>query len=265
MLGSIHNAVTTPTRTPRVYPDEEQDISPEEKREIVLRDPKWGLCCMMNYMLLKGGNRECSHVFGRQFCLPIIIFLAQWLMFGGIVLHNLKQPMMCGSKSIEGKLLVVGVSLVYFVNSFFLYDDIRDRSRQIKVACSSSYLVMIDAFQEHAFNLFVNVANLWIVVITPDFLDALFNSLALEFLMNLDNSYEELYFKYSLKDAVEIYDNVFVSNDQSHRNIQEKLSKSSAFRICRYFTFLPFKLLGWGFIVLPIYCIAMAVFSVMCQ
>ena len=123
---------------------------------------------------------------------------------------------------------------------------------------------MIDAFQEHAFNLFVNVANLFIVFITPDFVDALFNSLALEFLMNLDNSYETLYFKYSLRDAVDIYDNVFVSVDQSHRNVQEKLDKSSAFRACRYFTFLPFKLLGWGFIALPIYCLVMGVLSIMC-
>lgn len=264
MLSSIHNAITTPTRTPRVLPDEAQDISPEEKREIVLRDPKWGLCSMMNYMLLKGGNRECSHVFGRQFCLPMVVFLAQWLMFAGIVVHNLKQPMTCGSKTIEGKLLVASVSLVYFVNSFFLYDDIRDRSRQTKVACSSSYLVMIDAFQEHAFNLFVNVANLFIVFITPDFVDALFNSLALEFLMNLDNSYETLYFKYSLRDAVDIYDNVFVSVDESHRNVQKKIDESSAFRACRFFTFVPFKLLGWGFIVLPIYCLVMGVLGVMC-
>lgn len=265
MLGSIHAAVTTPGRNPRVVPLELKELSADEKKQIVMRDPKWGMCSMMNYMILHGGNKECSHVFGRQFCLPIVIFIAQWLMFIGIVIHNLHQPMKCGSKTIENKFLVVSVSLVYFVNSFFLYDDIRDRSRQVKVACSSSYITMIDAFQEHAFNLFVNVANLWIVFITPDFLDCLFNSLALEFVMNLDNGYESLYFKYSLNDAVDIYDNFFVTQDESRRNVKNRLDTSFMFKLCRYVTFIPFKLLGWGFIVLPVYCIVMGIFAATCE
>jgi len=247
-----------------VFPDEAQDLSAEEKRDIVMQDPKWGMCSMMNYMLVHSGSRECSQVFGRQFCLPIVVFLSQWLMFTGIILHHLKQPMTCGSKTFEGKCLVVSVALIYFVNSFFLYDDIRNRSRQSKVACSSSYIVMVDAFQEHAFNLFVNVANLWIVYITSDFLDALFNSLALEFLMNLDNGYETLYFKYSLRDAVDIYDNIFVTAEESHRNVEEKGQKSTIFKVCRLVTFVPFKLLGWGFLLLPIYCVFMGVLAGMC-
>ena len=98
---------------------------------------------MMNYMLIHGHSKECSHVFGRQFCLPVVVFISQWLLFSAIIVHNLNQPLVCGSKTVESKFLVVSISLVYFVNSFFLYDDIRDRSRQVKVACSSSYLVML--------------------------------------------------------------------------------------------------------------------------
>ena len=100
--------------------------------------------------------------------------------------------------------------------------------------------------------------------VTSDFVDALFNSLALEFLMNLDNNYESLYFKYRLKDAVEIYDNCFVSLPESRKRVNEKMARSQCFRVLRYLTFIPFKLLGWGFIVLPIYCLAVALFSVMC-
>jgi hypothetical protein len=267
MLNSIHTALGTPTMTPRIAPDDPEkleDLTDEEKKEIVLRDPKWGMCSMMSYMLMHGNNKECSHVFGRQFCLPIVVFLSQWLLFFAIIMHNLTQPMTCGSKNIQSKLLVISVSLIYFVNSFFLYDDIRDRSRQMRVACSSSYLVMLDAFQEHIFNLFVNIANLWIVYTTEDFVDALFNSLALEFLMNLDNSYESLYFKYRLKDAVDIYDNHFMSLEDSHKKVQERTTKSQCFRIFRYLTFVPFKLLGWGFIVFPIYCLVVGLFAVMC-
>lgn len=268
MLGSIHNALSTPTVTPRVSSDDLEkieELSDEEKKEIVLRDPKWGMLSMMNYMLLHGDNRECSHVFGRQFCLPIVVFLSQWLLFAGIVIHNLKQSTECGTKSIESKFLIISIALIYFVNSFFLYDDIRDRSRQIKVACSSSYLVMIDAIQEHIFNLFVNIANLWIIYTTDDFVDGLFNSLALEFLMNLDNNYEVMYFKYKIKDAVDVYDHHFVSLQESHKNVEQRMKKSPCFRYFRYLTFIPFKILSWCFIMLPIYCLVIGMFGAMCS
>ena len=124
---------------------------------------------------------------------------------------------------------------------------------------------MLDAFQEHVFNLFVNIANLWIVYVTSDFVDALFNSLALEFVMNLDNNYLNLFFKYRIKDALDIYDNHFVSLHQSHRNVEEKMQKSICFKMFRYLTFVPFKLLGWGFIMLPIFCLVMGLFSAMCS
>ena len=42
--------------------------------ECVLNDPKWGMWSMMYFMLHRGVGRECSHVFGRQFYLPVFIF-----------------------------------------------------------------------------------------------------------------------------------------------------------------------------------------------
>ena len=133
------------------------------------------------------------------------------------------------------------------------------------MASSGSLTVVLDAFQEHSFNLFVHIANLWIVFVSEDLLDALFNSLALEFLMNLDNEYERMYFKYSLEEAVYIYDHVFVTPDQSHLDVVEKCKNSCTYRFVRQLTFLPFKLLGLGFSLLPIYCFGMLVFGVLCK
>ena len=124
---------------------------------------------------------------------------------------------------------------------------------------------MLDTFQEHSFTLFVHIANLWIVFLSEDLLDALFNSLALEFLMNLDNEYERLYFKYSIEEAVYIYDNVFVSRDESYRAIVKRTTGDTLFRYFRALTFVPYKILSCGFIMLPIYCAAMMVFGVMCK
>ena len=155
--------------------------------------------------------------------------------------------------------------MVYFVHSFFVYDEIRDRNKYPKVPCSSSVIVALDTFQEHTFTLFVHIANLWIVFTSDDLLDALFNSLALEFLMNLDNEYERLYFKYSIREALHIYDNEFQTNEESHRNTDSTSKQSPAINIFKIFTYIPYKVLSWGFIILPIYCASMLVFGVLCK
>lgn len=267
MISNIHTALSLDSKkSSKVIPiDELNEISDEEKRECVLQSPKFGMCGLMKYMMEREAGRECSHVFGRQFLLPIFVFIAQWLLFASIVLYNLKSPFQCRQSALEHKLLMGSISMIYFVHSFFVYDQIRDRSKQAKTPCSSSVVVMLDTFQEHSFTLFVHIANLWIVFLSEDLLDALFNSLALEFLMNLDNEYERLYFKYSIEEAVYIYDNVFVSRDESYRAIVKRTSGDTVFRCFRALTFVPYKILSCGFIMLPIYCAAMMVFGVMCK
>ena len=77
----------------------------------------------------------------------------------------LKNNIDCKTSHIENKLLMASISMVYFVHSFFVYDEIRDRNKYPKVPCSSSVIVALDTFQEHTFTLFVHVANLWLSLI----------------------------------------------------------------------------------------------------
>ena len=49
-------------------------------------------------------------------------------MFAAIVIHNVQTKITCNNSNIEHKMLMVSVAMVYFVHSFFVYDDIRDRS-----------------------------------------------------------------------------------------------------------------------------------------
>jgi hypothetical protein len=266
MITNVHTALSISKKSSKVLPaGEEMKLTPEEKRDCIQQSPRFGMWGMMNYMLHKEGGKECSHVFGRQFLLPMFIFVAQWLMFISLVMFNLKNEIKCSNSPIEQKLLMASISMVYFVHSFFVYDEIRDRNKFPKVPCSSSVIVALDTFQEHTFTLFVHVANLWIVFISDDLLDALFNSLALEFLMNLDNEYERLYFKYSISEAEYIYDNIFVTKEQSHKNTEERCRESAAFKCFKLFTYVPYKILSLGFIVLPIYCATMLVFGIMCK
>lgn len=264
MIANCHEAVTE-RKNSKVMPLPVRELTPEEKLECVLNDPKFGMWSMMMYMFERGVGRECSHVFGRQFYLPVVIFVAQWLMFASIVIHHVRLDIHCGNSTVEHKLLMVSVAMVYFVHSFFVYDDIRVRSNQRRVASSGSLTVVFDAFQEHAFNLFVHIANLWIVFVSDDLFDALFNSLALEFLMNLDNEYERMYFKYSLEEAVYIYDHIFVTPEKSHEQVVHNCKTSCMYRTVRQITCIPFKLLGLGFSILPIYCAGMMIFGVICK
>ena len=264
MITDVHTALSK--KSSSVLPANNNDIlTREEKRDCILESSRFGMWGMVSYMLRSEGGKECSHVFGKQFLLPAFIFLAQWLMFASIVLFNLKNKIECKDSPIEHKLLMASISMVYFVHSFFVYDEVRDRNKFYKVPCASSVVVALDTFQEHTFTLFVHIANLWIVFTSESLLDALFNSLALEFLMNLDNEYERLYFKYSLKEAEFVYDSVFVTKEESYRNVEKRCRESVSFRLFRMFTYVPYKILSCAFIILPIYCASMLVFGVVCK
>ena len=265
MMSNISKALSE-KKSSKVMPvGRESQLSAEDKRECVLQSPRFGMFGLMAHMLEREGGRECSHVFGKQFLLPIFIFIAQWLMFAAIVIHNLKTSFSCNNSAIEHKLLMVAIGLVYFVHSFFVYDQIRDRTKQSKRPCGSSVITILDTYQEHVFTLFVYVANLYIVFVSEDLLDALFNSLALDFLMNLDNEYERLFFRYSLDEAVLLYDKVFVTREESHHRIAEREANDCLFRAFRLFTFLPYKILSLGFILLPIYSAMMIVIGILCK
>ena len=84
------------------------------------------------------------------------------------------------------------VAMLYFVRSFFLWDNLTDRTRLNRMLPSVDMWVMIDTFQEFGFNLMVYVANLWIVFSNDSVVEMILNSLAMEFLMNLDNEFEPL-------------------------------------------------------------------------
>ena len=58
---------------------------------------------------------------------------------------------------------------------------------------------MMDTFQEFVFNIFVYGANIWIVFVDNDIQNMILNSMAMEFLMQLDNEFEEYYFFHTTK------------------------------------------------------------------
>ena len=82
---------------------------------------------------------------------------------------------------------------------------------------------MLDTIQEFGFfNLLIYGANLFIVYVEDDLQNIILNSLAMEFIMNLDNEFEDFYFDYLPETAVDIYDNLFVSYDTNLKKIEKR-------------------------------------------
>ena len=111
----------------------------------------------------------------------------------------------------------------------------------------NSYTSIIDTFQEFAFTLVVYGANIWVVFIEDDIQDMILNSLAMEFLMILDNEFEELYFQYMPGSAEDIYDNIFVSYTENKLLLEDRRQDDRCFRyFCvqissiRFFCSLPY-------------------------
>ena len=90
------------------------------------------------------------------------------------------------------------------------------------------------------------------------------NSLAFEFIMNLDNEFEEMYFSYLPETAVDIYDNVFVTYHGNQEKL-EKRKKTCGFNCIRCITYIPFKLLTIGLLIFPLFCFFMMFYGPYCK
>ena len=264
---------TTPSRG---FTTEEPVLSQSEKVDIIITDPKFGMFSLFKYHLTRGYKNEklkeknafyCSHVFSLIAALPIIIFIAHWSIYLAMVANEIDRydGDICPNNSDwKKKLIMFGASAVYFVRSFFLWDNLTDRTRLQKLTPSIDILVMIDTFQEFGFNLFVYVANLWIIFKEDNLYDMVLNCVAMEFLMNLDNEFKEMYFKYLPESADDIYDNVFVSYTVNQEHIKER-KKSKCFKFITAAAYIPFKLLTISLMLFPVLCFVMMIYSPLCK
>jgi len=163
------------------------------------------------------------------------------------------------------KLLMSGVAIVYFVKSFFIWDNLTKRIKLYKDIPCTDVWVMIDTFQEFVFNIMVYGANLWIIFVEVDIQNMILNSIAMEFLMQLDNDFQTYYFKFLPGAAEDIYDEVFVSPHENRQIIKEKLEESRSFRALSTITYFPFKLLISSLLFFPIIYLFMIFFGPICK
>lgn len=274
LIGTEHkNKIIPECKTPINF---QEQLTREEKVQIVLDDPKFGMFALFKWHIQEGYKNEvlkkknafyCSHTFSLLAFLPIIIFFVQWFILIALLAdeYNNYDSGICPNQSTwEKKLIMFAVSLLYFVRSFFLWDNLTDRTRLHRMIPSVDIWVMFDTFQEFGFNLIVYLANLWIVYSNDQLQEMILNSLAMEFLMNLDNEFESMYFTYLPEVAEDIYDNTFVTFEQNKKKVDE-VNKKCSFCCIKYTFYIPFKLLVVSLLVFPPFCLFMGVWGIFCK
>ena len=274
LIGTEHSKKILPTcQTPQ---NSMEQLSQDDKVQIVLNDPKFGMFALFKWHWRKGHKNEilkkknafyCSHTFSLLAFLPILIFISQWIIYIAFLSYEIKQyeKGICPNDSEwEKKAIMFAASLVYFVRSFFLWDNLTDRTRLNRMTPSIDFWVMLDTFQEYGFNLFVYLANLWIIFSTDSVVEMILNLIAMEFLMELDNEFEEMYFKFLPEVAEDIYDNFFVTFEDNKKKLAKR-DKSCAFKCARYTFYLPFKILVSSLLMFPFFCLIMAIYGPICK
>ena len=267
----------SPRRRKSLSPRELKEMSPEDKKEIVLNDPKFGMFSLFKYHLKRGYlNNElkktnkvfCSHIFSLFFALPILIFIGQWLLFLGLILHEINSfdgEYCSNTATFENKLMICGISIIYFARSFFIWDSLTNSIGLVKMNRANSFTSIIDTFQEFAFNLFVYGANIWVVFIETDIRNMILNSMAMEFLMILDNEFEELYFRYVPGSAEDIYDNIFVTYKENKAIVEKRKEKDGCFNCFSCLVFIPYKILVIFIFFFPFFCCFMIFAGPICK
>jgi len=277
LLGGEHVHKISPGYHSPIKQNIEDDITSEEKKEIVKATPSFGMFSLFKYHIKRGYlNKElkktnkifCSHIFSLIFALPILMFIGQWLLYIALLINenNRFNGELCsGGGSIENKIMISGISVVYFARSFFIWDNITNSISLKKMNRVNSISSILDTFQEFSFCLLVYGANIWIVFVEDDMQNMILNSLAMEFLMMLDNEFEELYFQYLPGAADDIYDNIFVSYDENIELLEKRQKKDSCFKCFSCVLFIPYKLLVISVFLFPVFCFFMIFAGPICK
>jgi len=275
LMGGEHTKKVSPGfSTPTEW---DAEVEADEKREIVLADPKFGMFSLFSYHVTRGyKNQElkktnkvfCSHIFSLFLALPLLIFLSQWMLYIGLISHEINafDGDFCPNKStVENKLIIAATGIIYFVRSFFIWDNLTSRIGLKKMNSVDNIPAILDTFQEFLFSLIVYGANLWIVFVENDIQNMILNSLAMEFLMQLDNEFQEMYFNYLPGAAEDIYDNIYVSYKENRALLEDRYRESKCFKCFSYSLWVPYKILVLATFVFPIVCLFMTIAGPICK
>jgi len=267
LLGKYSHRIFT-EQIQKVEPAEEPSDS--EKREIVLSDPKFGMFSLFLWHTMSTPFRSsrffCSDVFSLSLALPIVLFVTQWILYIALVSHEVKEfdGNFCPNQgTFENKMMMLGIGLIYFIRSFFLWDLLTVQNHKMNRMDNIS--AIMDTFQEFLFNILVYTANLWLIFGENDIQNMIMNSLAMEFLMRADNEFEEFYFSNMPEAAVNIYDTMYVNKKENKTLVSKKRDQSFLYNSVSCVLVLLYKLLVIIIFVFPIFCVVATIGGAICK
>lgn len=277
IIGNNSNRIIYPNGTPQTTLDE--TISDSDKKEHVINDPRFGMFSLYKYHITRGYNLSeednvtktgvyCSNIFTKFCFLPILTFFAQWLTYVSVMVYevrNYDEGFCPNNKSYETKIVMFSIATIYFIKSFFLWDDLVSRTHCKKVMPTNDIPVLFDTLQEFGFNLLVYLLNIFIVFVEEHPTNMLLDALAMEFVMDLDNQFKILYFKNIPKAAVDIYDNIFVSKNDNRIILKQKLNDDKYFCCIKNLLMIPYKILIISLILFPVFCACIMIYGPICK
>ena len=100
IIGNSSNRTIYPQGTPQTTLEE--TIPDDEKKDHVINDPRFGMFSLYEYHITRGYNLSeddninktgvyCSNIFTKFTFLPILIFIAQWLIYISIMSYEVKN------------------------------------------------------------------------------------------------------------------------------------------------------------------------------
>lgn len=220
--------------------------------------------------------------------MPVLVLMAQWIMFAAItqIASSGYSKQVCpNAASVQAKALMFGVSLLYSarsilqLNAYVNYElnesDPIEYLRQKDLAINHSTLdfyMRLDKLNENLLQVCVYVVNLLIVYATEDATDMVLNSLALEFLMHLDNEFVEQYYSVKPNQAEVVIKAYLTESDSWDACIYGKAGtkpretwKHDVQYAFDWFWAFTETLCSYGYFLLPPFCFLFSIFGFMCK
>jgi hypothetical protein len=136
--------------------------------------------------------------------LPILLLSSQWMIPLGMGLsqwREYKEGWCPATATLTNRFLIFAIAVMYFCRSVLIFGDkyvaFAGKNKKTKALMRSklSEWGHIDDIMDISYEGILYVMNLWLVFIATSPLDIVLNSLAMEFVMQLDNEFKENYFK----------------------------------------------------------------------
>ena len=205
MLRGFRESFRNPHGGVRVHP---------ESVEEVIHDPRFGLLSLSKYT--RGD-------FLSKLFLPTLI-LVQWILYVCILF----QPRKICPRGIS-KVSFLSICLLYATRVPHLWMQYK-RGRDLNRRSAPSWASLLDTLHEHGLKISVFLTNL-ILIAAADPLDQVLNCVALEFLSEIDNLYQE-----QLLEQLQIKESIYADFISPEKVSEMVAEKGLPFRLFYRFT-----------------------------